>query len=112
MSFQSKGPKARKKIAQGKRSAALGKMSKRNLSPAKGETLLSHRIPLGCPSRAFKKFVGLRPYSCRFLFRPFQGLDLFWFLTQGGAALALGYHLSGFQPCADSAVRAPGFLQK
>jgi hypothetical protein len=31
------GPKARKKIAQGKRSAALGKPTKMNLSPEKGE---------------------------------------------------------------------------
>ena len=33
------------------------------------------------------------------LLPPLQGLNSFGWLTQGGASLALGYYLSGFQPC-------------
>jgi hypothetical protein len=49
---------------------------------------------------AVKKFdsLNLRHSPLPIFFRPIQGLDSFWFVTQGVAALALGYYLSGFQP--------------
>ena len=39
------------------------------------------------------------------LLPPLQGLNSFGSLTQGGASLALGYYLSGFQPCESAFTR-------
>jgi hypothetical protein len=38
------------------------------------------------------------PISLCGIVSPFQGLEFFAQWTQGGAALALGYNIAGFQP--------------